>query len=262
MSPWKIIAAAVRGPDHEVSGDPCQDAFAHWADGSRFVAAVSDGAGSARFSDVGAKRLCDVVVAELKACIANLPSGADTDQDCTAWIDCAARAVTMVRDELLYDIDQGTAPDADARLRDFAATLVACVADTDGGVFLHIGDGAGAALPEPEAFGEGVLSRPENGEFANETYFFTGEDWRERLRATPFGPSALIMLLSDGAMPFTIAQGFSGLEPRFVTPVTRFLDGVDAETGARALAATLDRSDARHISGDDKTLVWIRRQAA
>jgi len=76
-------------------------------------------------------------------------------------------------------------------------------------------------------------SRPENGKFANETYFFTGANWRDRPRLSPFGASALILLVSDGAMPFTLAEKFQGLEPRLIAPVTAYLDRVDPNQGAR-----------------------------
>lgn len=261
MTGWKVVGASVRGPDHEADGSPCQDAFCHRTESGRLVAAVADGAGSAARSDEGARRLCEVLVEELSRCNAALPADAD-EAVIEAWTDCARAAITMVRDEFRYRIAQTPEDGDDARLRDYAATLVATVAEPGGGLFFHIGDGAAAALPTPEAWDDGVLSAPENGEFANETYFFTGEDWRERLRLTPFGASELIVLLSDGAMPFTLAKRYAGLEPRFMAPVTRFLDGVDTADGAEALAHTLDREEARRISGDDKTLVWIRHRPA
>lgn len=261
MIPWKVVAASVRGPDHEVDGTPCQDAFAHRTDGRRLIAAVADGAGSAARSHEGAQRLCDVVVEELGRCSLALPNGAgEADPVMEDWRTRACSAVRMVRDELRYRISQTPESEEAVRLRDYAATLVAVVAEPEGGFFLHIGDGVAAALADTAAWSDGVLSKPENGEFANETYFFTGDDWRERLRLTCFGPSELIVLLSDGAMPFTLADKLAGLEPRFMAPVTKFLDGVDEQAGGQALAHTLDREDARRISGDDKTLVWIRRQ--
>jgi hypothetical protein len=263
MTDWKVIGAAVRGPLHEQDGSPCQDAFAHRIDGRRLVAAVADGAGSAPHSDEGAQRLCEVLVKELGACTVAMPNCADdADRVIAEWIDHTRAAIQMVRDELRYRIVQRPETHDAARLRDYAATLVAVVTEPEGGFFLHIGDGAAAALADATAWSESVLSAPENGEYANETYFFTGDDWRERLRLTRFGPSELIVLLSDGAMPFTLAEKLSGLEPRFMAPVTTFLDGVDVATGEQALAHTLDREDARRISSDDKTLVWIRHHDA
>ena len=237
MNPWKVVAAAVRGPDHEEDGSPCQDAFAHRLDGKRLIAAVADGAGSAAHSHEGARRLCDVVVGELAKCGLGLPNGAgEADPVVEDWSDRACTAVQMVRDELRYRIAQTPETEEAASLRDYAATLVAVVAEPEGGFFLHIGDGAAAALADLDAWSESILSKPENGEFANETYFFTGDDWRERLRFTCFGPSELIVLLSDGAMPFTLADKMAGLEPRFMAPVTSFprrRRRGDRRTGAR-----------------------------
>jgi len=266
MDRWKIIAAKARGPDHEENGLPCQDAFAHRLDGERAVGVVCDGAGSARFSEQGAAALAEAVADALCGCDEPLPRGTEADQGIMeVWRNCAETAIAMVRDGLAEEA-KAAEPGEDgepATLRDYAATLVAAVAGPDAGLFLHIGDGAGAALndagDDPD-WCDCTLSKPENGEFANETYFFTGDDWREKLRLTAFAASPLVVLVSDGAMGFTFADRMAGLEARFMGPVARFLDGVDEATGTKALQATLNRDDARRISADDKALVWIRRQ--
>ena len=258
MPTWKVIAAKVTGPDHEEAGLPCQDAYGHLLKGTRLIAAVADGAGSARFSETGAQTLVDCVISELAQFDTPIES-ADWD-GCDLWTEILEAAVERAR-TALTDIIAGMDCEPAAKLSDYHATMVGFIAEPEGGFFFHIGDGTAAAVPDVADWQSCTLSMPENGEFANETYFFTQDDWRDHLRITPFGPSAAIVAVSDGAMPFTVAQGFQGLEARFLAPVTAFLDKATPEAGGAALAGTLDRADARRISGDDKTFLWARLQA-
>ena len=55
-------------------------------------------------------------------------------------------------------------------IADFAATVVGIVHHKDEGLFFHIGDGAAIALKD-DGYENFVASRPENGNFACETFF-------------------------------------------------------------------------------------------
>ena len=129
-----------------------------------------------------------------------------------------------------------------------------------GGWFLHIGDGAAVAL-EGSSHTVVASSSPENGEYAEETYFYTEERWREHLRfqAIPAG-AELIALMSDGTMSFALAGSAERIEEGFFVPVTRYLSdpAVDRAVGEEALANLLRSPGACSITRDDKTLVWAR----
>jgi hypothetical protein len=256
MRTWKVVAASVRGPSHEESGEPCQDAFAHAIEGERLIAVVADGAGSARFSDQGAALLCETMVRELGSCGERLDGTAEGVSE--AWQAAVAAAVETAREGARALIPAAAGEDGEASLADYHATLVGAVAEPGAGFLFHIGDGSAAAVHDMNDWADCALSKPENGEFANETYFFTLDDWRDHLRFTGFGPSELVVVVSDGSMPFTVAEKFAGLEPRFLKPVSAYLEKTPAEAGGKALAGTLDREDARRINGDDKTLLWAR----
>jgi hypothetical protein len=105
-----------------------------------------------------------------------------------------------------------------------------------------------------------VVSLPENGEYANETYFVTGAEWREHLRVVAVPASTRIALMSDGAGSFVMAKGNGGLFRPFVDPVEKFLLGVEDPAAAdAALAATLDDPRTHGITGDDKALLLALR---
>jgi hypothetical protein len=244
---WTVMGCAVRGPAHEAEDAPCQDAVAFASGGDWMVAVLSDGAGSAPRGDEGARHLVETVTRRLSAAAqAGGPAG--------GWKAEVADALAHARDTLPAD--------AEHPLQHFHATAVGMVVGAAGGLFFHIGDGAGVALRAGEWDG-GTVSHPANGEFADQTYFYTEDGWRDNLRFLPVEqPFDRVVLMSDGAAAFALAPGGRGLDPRFMEPVDRYLCGVDAATGTAALAATLDSPGARGVTGDDKSLVWARRGEA
>src|SRR5205085_8625169 len=122
------------------------------------------------------------------------------------------------------------------------------------GRFFHIGDGLAVVDASDET--PAVVSMPENGEYANETYFVSGEQWREHLRFTAFvPPMTRLALMSDGAMPFAMAKHNGGFYKPFMDPVEAYLAGVKEEEGSAALAGTLGDPRTHGITTDDKTLL-------
>lgn len=249
---WKVVAGSATGSGHQASGAPCQDAC-HWhCSGQWLIAVVCDGAGSARLSDVGARHGAHSLCRELGAAV---PAAATEPAGQNYWeariIEAVAKTRETLRSEHVHE---------DASMRDFHATIVGIVMGPAYGTFFQIGDGAGVALLDDD-WDKSVLSLPENGEYADQTFFYTEERWREHLRFTAVPEAArLITLMTDGAMSFAMAPECSGLERNFMGPVNRFLDGVDAETGSQALSATLDDPRTHAITSDDKTLIWARRE--
>ncbi|CAN5418357.1 PP2C family serine/threonine-protein phosphatase [soil metagenome] len=262
MSTWKWHAASVQGFDHKTASIPCQDAHAvKLADGDCLVAIVSDGAGSACRADYGATRLCEDLGTALVAARGahggtglGAPGVGEIDLDVLRqWVE---QGIDALRVRLTAE-----AQETAGSLSDFHATLVGAIADRSGGAFFHIGDGAAVAASSRD-LGQFTVSAAANGEYSNETFFFTMEEWRSHLRLTRFGPEYdLLALMSDGVTPFALAKGGAAPFRPFFEPVSRFLADSDAETGHAALVELLERDALRAISGDDKSLVWARRSA-
>ncbi|MGH8079306.1 MAG: PP2C family serine/threonine-protein phosphatase [Lysobacter sp.] len=247
---WRIYAASATGTSHLDKGIPCQDAFAFDTRGEVLVAVVCDGAGSAPRSDEGSRLVADIVANTLGQRFEREPAALRGEAE--AFFEVAAAAVQHAREALI-----AAAQTAGASLSSYAATLVGYAGDARGGWFFHIGDGIGVA----EAVdGDAVVSLPANGEYANETYFVTGEAWRAQLRVLPApAPVARLALMSDGAMPFAMEKNNAGLFKPFFEPVARYLASVDEESGSRALHGTLDDPRTHGITSDDKTLLIALR---
>lgn len=237
----KIIAASVAGQLHANKKQPCQDYY-QYAIARNLVAVVSDGAGSAKYGKIGAKTLCSTLCDLLK------------NADFSNIEEHIVHAVKTVRQKL--SLHRFNKSKNDLGLAPFAATLVGVVYKKNQGVFFHIGDGAALSLHKGSDF---TASRPENGAFSCETFFFTQQAWRENLRFTKIADAQSILLMSDGLTSFAFQPDFLDIEHKFITPINDFLSAEPCKTkAAKALANTLNTPRAQKLNPDDKTLVWIK----
>jgi hypothetical protein len=247
---WKGVAVSIPGFGHQDNGLPCQDHHKFRIFDDWLIGAISDGAGTAANARDGAAAICTAIVDKIFDELSWTPPRPGTDMavQIRQWVETG---IESVRDELMTD---GTNP-----LASFNATLVGVVANGQGGVFFHIGDGAGLAIASRN-FGSYIISGPENGEYTDETYFFTDHEWQRHLRITSFsGEYDLITLMTDGVTPFALTNGANGPHAPFLKPVSRYLASCTREAGEIALADTLNQMAIRRITNDDKTLVWALR---
>lgn len=238
---FKIVAARVAGRSHRNCNLPCQD-FYQCALGKNLIAVLSDGAGSAKYGNIGARTLCSKLCDILK--------NADFDHIETE----IKNAIATARQHLI--IHRFNQTKNEIGLEDFAATLVGVVYHQGKGIFFHIGDGAALALhPNNEL----NISRPENGNFSCETFFFTQNFWKNNLRFTRFAHPEVLFLMSDGVTSFAFQPDFQNIEKKFIIPINNFLLAEpDCSKAAKALTNTLNTPRAQKLNPDDKTLVWIK----
>lgn len=238
----RIVAATVRGFTHSKYQQPCQD-YNRYVLGKNLVAVVSDGAGSAKFGKIGAKIICDTICDILK--------NARFQQ-----IEKSIKfAITLSRERLI--LHRKNKEKSEANINDFAATLVGVVYHKNNGIFFHIGDGAAIAFKKE--YNDFIISKPENGDFSCETYFYTQQDWEENLRFTFFDNVSSIFLMSDGLTTFSLSHDFLNIKNNFIAPIDMFLNKTQNKIKAiKALSNTLNTPKAQKINPDDKTLVWIK----
>lgn len=241
---FQIVVASTVGPYHKARGMGGQDCFACMQNKGRVVAVVSDGAGSAKHGKIGAQYICEKICEVLiKADFKNIRQN-------------VVDAIEYARDELMMHRLNKTKNENG--LIDFSATVVGAAYQNGKGVFFHIGDGAGVALINDKAQNV-VISEPENGIFASETFFYTMDDWKDSLRFTPFEKAQSLFLMTDGVTGFALKKNEKTLEQGFVLPINLFLmQENDGKKAARALKNTLETPKACRLSADDKTLMWVR----
>jgi hypothetical protein len=254
--PWLIAQASVVGTGHVKSGLPCQDAsVARVTDsGEWLVVVVSDGAGTAKRSDEGAELVATHFFESLLSLSRQFERRAPGQ-----WVNDFVIARVLEARESLRQKAQ-----ADV-ISDFHCTLVACLLGPSGGFAIHLGDGAifGGCSDQSRlnTTGNFFISYPENGEYANETFFITEGDWVRHLRITPMPPMDWIYACTDGGTAFALE---GDKEPRegFIFPVLNKVLQQSTQTKRNeALIAILTDSLADKVTADDKTIVLACRSS-
>ncbi len=244
---WKVFFASAAGKYHLATNTPCQDSGHYVAIDDLLVAAVCDGAGSSSEGHVGSDFFATKVTELVAQSIRSGRFAKDTESDYRDGLLAVIEDVRLQMREIALS--------RQLQLRDFACTLVGCIISKGKGCFFHIGDGFAIFLRDT---GESVLSHPENGEYADETYFVTDDAWKEHLRVTSIcniSRGCLIGLMSDGASPFAINRLKTGFYRPFIDPVVTFLSKATEHNGNQALMNVLEDEKTLAITPDDKALL-------
>jgi hypothetical protein len=245
------IGNKVIGPSHLARGAECEDALQILTsqDGRWVSAVVCDGCGSARNAASGAEHAAHFLAKALLSLADRLGREGPGE-----WV--VDQAVTLVA-ALREDMRAAYGPD----LREYAATIVAALVCDRGGFMLHLGDGIASALTAKggaeSELTVAVQSEPQNGEYANQTFYFTEPDWIRNIRLTPISsPPTLILLATDGAQDI-LYRGNSLLPEQVLVMLKSALVGQQAP--AVGLEHFLASEDAARISSDDKGCIIIYR---
>lgn len=244
MKNIRVVSANIKGLRNLQNNVSCQDHCHHSIGGKNFVAIVSDGAGSAKYGKIGARIACETIVDLLK----NVSFGNIKKE--------VYRAVEIAREKIFYHRLNKRNED----ISKFAATIVGLVYHKKyGGIFFHIGDGAGICFVDNK-YDNFVISKPENGDFSCETYFYTMNNWKSSLRITSFEKKHnTFILMSDGLTNFSFSNDFTKIEENFLFPINEFLSQELVKSKAmRALTKTLSNPKAAIINPDDKTFLWAK----
>ncbi len=173
----KTAVAVRRGTGHLLQELPCQDSAAGRSNAPCAAVALCDGAGSRKHSERGAQRLSSWAAGWLPEVFDQLYE-LQTDEI----------AAHILREGLAQLDELGMTPD------ECLCTFLAFARHEDGRwIAAHIGDGY---IFAPDR----VLSYPENGLYANETYFFSGPYAERHLRVFKGWDSTAtaVLLTSDG----------------------------------------------------------------
>jgi serine/threonine protein phosphatase PrpC len=243
------VGGAVAGPSHSNVGAECEDSFIYdfSIDREWFYGIVSDGCGSASRAKEGSEFITQKLITPLGELAKEISKRGPGD-----WlIDEVVLIIANLRKTMRSEFS--------GKLLDYSATVVAVVCSREGGFFIHLGDGIGLALNLSDDAGEGSLeeiarTNPENGEYVNQTFYLTEQNWLHHLRVTPFGKWDLLMLCTDGAQDIlfngTVAEAAS-IESLIGS--LNFSESDDEEKIENFLNHPLAQSK----SGDDKTCLIV-----
>lgn len=254
---WNYLADSVTGSSHAKTDTPCQDfhRVTNYSVGESgyLVIACSDGAGSASHAEVGSKAACDAAVEQVCAHLSGAASLAGVDRGvATDW-------VSRIRGRLA-----AAAGEHSVELRQVACTLLLAVIGDEESVFVQIGDGAivGALTTPADAKPEPIFW-PQNGEYANTTYFLTDPRVEELMlfdrRDTAFGA---VSAFTDGLQALALnLAGRCAHEPFFAPMFKLLTDAVEPSDLNVPFRQFLNSKAVNDRTDDDKTLVIAVRTA-
>lgn len=182
---WKIAGASIIGSSHIKNGTPCQDFIYSLTRGDVICIALADGAGSCKYSEIGAEISCTAITEHLTI---------DFDR-------FFSMAPLEIQRFIIHSIRTRLGRKASVLMTnkvELSSTLLFLAIKGDRYIIGHIGDGVICG----EANGKLVLlSAPENGEFANTTYFVTSRNYEDHFRISHGSISNFtsFFLMSDGA---------------------------------------------------------------
>jgi len=259
IAKWKIIAASVPGRSHLARRVECQDACQHQIlpDGT-LIAAVADGAGSARLAAEGSAMTVRAAIEYLAGrLLAARPDTVDACRDLLRGCLTHARHVLVQRAELggaggPEDVELEAIP-----LSDFSTTMLAAFATDAFFACIQVGDGAIVYRDRSGILQ--VATEPDQGEYLNETTFITSDDADRRARYCIAASANLeaVAMLSDGLQMLGLTYQSNNAHAPFFNPLFDFARESDASDDD--LERFLISDPVCERSDDDKTLVlWVR----
>ena len=237
MKSWRVSAVSVQGTSHLKSSLPCQDAF-EWScpAPNLLLAAIADGAGSAKESLTGARVACRSALEFL--------------EKQSAPAEKIEQSFQRAREAVLAEADRLQVPQ-----RELACTLIILVAREGAVSAGQIGDGASLAEKADGALQS--ITRPAESEYLNETTFLTGDGALESVQVCHMEADLHgVAMFSDGLQMLALKMPGGTPHAPFFTPLFRFMR-LEADTQVRLdqLQKFLQSPKITQRADDDLTLL-------
>ena len=253
---WKVAKASRQGTKNQKRGQECQD-HCLWAVMPRtspdtLVAAVADGLGSAEMGGYGARIAVHTSIHEATTLIQHERQPIDPERMETIL----DTAILSARNQIQMVADRKKIPPSK-----MATTLLLAIHAHNMMATAQVGDGAAVVSIKDNQFI--TFSKPERGEYANETHSLTSRRALQHCAidiAVSENPVQTIALMTDGMVHLTLAQ--SNFEPHlpFFKPMTSWLTEYQGEHHPNIeLGETLQSKKVRQKTDDDTTLLLAVR---
>jgi hypothetical protein len=245
---WKFTNASVTGNAHTTRGesgqDSCRAGTIQISDTDFFIGIAADGAGSTTDGGRGADMVCQTLYARITNALGESGDlSRITNDEIRNW-------VTVSRNAIVTD-----AQERGKRLREYASTVIAAIAGNGQALFFQIGDGAIVTGTGPDYQ---TIFWPEQGEYANTTFFITDEQYLDHLHILHAESPDEIALFTDGLQNLVLSFADKKAHAGFFRPLFEALRNnheSDFSGFSARMGRFLCRDDISARSDDDKTLI-------
>jgi hypothetical protein len=244
---WRIVAASVCGTSHLKNQQLCQDAH-HWQvlPDNVLVVAAADGAGSASLGKVGAMIAVEAAVEHLSHQAITLDTLTDDDLLRESLTDAMLAARKAIEAEATVGNHQP---------QDLATTLILAIASPEVVAVGQIGDGLAVAK---DSTGQLIaLTKPNSGEYLNETTFLTSPDATDTAQISVWRENIVnIGVLTDGLQMLALNMVVGEPHKPFFFPLFEFAANAEDKVVAKEqLVRFLSSERITQRTDDDLTLV-------
>ena len=263
------------GTSHKKQGIGCQDYGNNCIIGDAIIGAVADGAGSAKYSRVGARLAVVTALKYLRSAIEekniefketisrdkrsqsieSLENQESDQEKCTADLseEEAKKIFTETVKEAIAAL-KNTADKNGYSPNELACTLLVFVATPNWIAAMQIGDGFIVVHPQNSEYK--MLFKPDKGEFVNETTFITSTNALDEMQVEVLSePQQFICASTDGLEK--VAIRFSDWSPHqpFFEPLKEYMQTSNPEKEDDYLNDFLNYEPLNARTNDDKTLL-------
>ncbi len=253
---WKAIARYATGTSHKEQKIPCQDCGLYRIFNDVIVGAVADGAGSAKYSEIGSKLAVETALKYLSKISEYLQKRKGFWQRVSQPLSeikakkLFAKTVKQVIAEL-----KNQAANNDYSVHDLACTLLVFVATSEWVIAMQIGDGFMVVRSQEPEYK--LLFEPDKGEFFNETTFVTSANALEEMQVKVIsGKQEFICASTDGLEKVAIRLSDWKPHPPFFKPLEEYLQETDKpEDDEKYVIDFLNSERLNSRTDDDKTLL-------
>ena len=252
---WKATYYYAKGTWHKKHNIPCQDYANYHCFDKVILGAVADGAGSAKYADIGAKLAVDNILEYLKQSQQKF-----SEKSLFNYYSFNEKEAK----QLFYDGIQQTvipalkkkAQEKQCSINEFACTLIAFIATPNWITAMQIGDGF-LVLSLNNKKDYQLLLKPDKGEFVNEIKFVTSKNVLSTLNFKFLSETPKFICASTDGLE-KVAILLSNLTPHapFFDPLKTYLEQTkNPESNTQYLEQFLNSDRLNSRTNDDKTLL-------
>ena len=253
---WRAIARCATGTSHLKQQMPCQDYGGCKILNNVIVGAVADGAGSAKYADIGANLAVETVLqylAGVEQWLQKHKNVGELQPQPLPEIE-ARRLFTQTVNKVVAAME-AQAQRGGYSIEDLACTLLVVIATPNWVAAMQIGDGFIVVRPEQEE--PQLLFSPDKGEYINETTFVTSANALDRMRVCVHsGKQEFICASTDGLERLAIRMSDNTPFAPFFQPLEEYMQELgNPEQEDEYLMKFLDSDRLNARTDDDKTLL-------